>query len=107
MQNVGHHEYFSGLEREVTPPGVVHIVNACTGPYRVKGRRKKRWCRDIDVHMLAHNITPLINKSADRPPNYRKTARTFSLMFSTPSFNEQAEPVKRFCVASEHTETIV
>ena len=33
----------------------------------------------------------LINKSADWPPNYHKTARIFPLIFCTFSFNEQAD----------------
>ena len=60
------------------------------------------WIRWLSVQLCAWKIsaqnkygtycllTSLINKSADWPPNYHKTARTF-LQICAPSFNEKAE----------------
>ena len=91
MQTVGHHEYFSGLEREVSPPGVVHILNACTGLYRVKGRRNKR---NAKKKMLAHKMTSLISNQLIGHLIIAKQPERFPYPIQTPSFNEQAEPAE-------------
>ena len=42
----------------------------------------------FEIHMLAHKMMSLINKLADSPPNYHKTARMFHQIFCTPTVNE-------------------
>ena len=45
----------------------------------------------FEIHMLAHKMMSLINKLADSPPNYHKTAGKSPHFFCTPTVNEYTE----------------